>query len=278
MKAGRIEDENFELFGRFFTPFVLERRQKKEPLALFGLTDNNTAIGAAALSFFDGSPELISLYVSRDYRERGGGTLLLQTVEKVLKELGVPFSVSFQLSGAPGKKLSAFFEKRGFTRVKDAIPVYRIPFSVILEKEIRHSAPSELFSIRSFSEASGTMLRNLSDYVIAKGLPAPREGFMGKNVNRELSLLCANPKGAPEGYLIVENTGHLELTISGLYQRLPSSPLAMSLLNRAFEIAKETCRIGTVILAAVIHPAAERFVHYFLPNAKNESYEYEKAL
>ena len=278
MKAGRIEDENFELFGRFFTPFVLERRQKKEPLALFGLTDNDTAIGAAALSFFQGNPELISIYVSPEHRNKGGGTLLLKTIEKVLHELGLAFSASFRLAGAPGRKLSDFFKKHGFTRVKDAAPVYRIPLSEVLIRERRYPAPSLLLPVRSFLEVPGVELRKLSSDALAKGLPVPKEGFMGPLVNRELSVLCTNVKGNLESFLITENTKDLELTISGMYQREPASPLAMTMLHKAIRSAERICLAETVICAHVIHPAAERLVLHFVPNAENESYEYEKAV
>ena len=73
MKVGIIAQSQWPLFEPLLLPVVRESLERGADVTVLGLTEEDVACGAAAYYMDANRMQIISLYVSPDYRGRGGG-------------------------------------------------------------------------------------------------------------------------------------------------------------------------------------------------------------
>ena len=116
---------------RYFEPFLPQGQiDLKESLAL-GLVSNNTACGALT-GHMDSGQEVFmidSIFVAKEARRKGGGTLLLDTLLDELREQEepVPAKISFIEADDDADALYEFLLDRGLMESESDRAVYLIP-------------------------------------------------------------------------------------------------------------------------------------------------------
>lgn len=277
MKAGLINDENMPLFEGFFSPWISEHRGNGEPMEFIGLTDEETAVGALAVSFLFGNPEIISIYVAPEYRNRGGGSLLLKTVEQIAKDEGLYLTAAFTIPGDEGRELARFFASHGYNRVAEWPKIFR--FSLLELSETLRDLPysSDMVEkIVSLSSLTNIQLRDYSTKAYQKGLPTPQGGFQSTNVDRDLSMISLKENDQVNGYIIIEKTGKASISVPAFYQKIVGGRTGIYLMEAAFQEAAKHFTPKTEILTYCISPSSVHLLKHFVPNAENESYLYQK--
>ncbi len=104
MRTGMITKETAPAFESLVLPSIYALFQKGSPVTAVGLTEEDRPIGAA-MGYIDrdGVFKLLSLYVLPQYRRRGGGTLLIQTLRALTETMDLLVIFSY-LDGSPGSE------------------------------------------------------------------------------------------------------------------------------------------------------------------------------
>ena len=106
MNVGSVDQSQWPLFEPLLLPLVREALERGAAVTVLGLTEDDVACGAAAFYMDAKRMQIISLYVSPDYRGRGGGSMLLTALSRLAKhtdapayEMALDFSVTTCVSG-----------------------------------------------------------------------------------------------------------------------------------------------------------------------------------
>ena len=121
MKLGYTTSEHLPHFASLMLPEAVQALERGEPLVALGLTEQTVACGALA-GYLEGSRfQIISLFVAPDYRRRGGGRLLVETLLELLADNGQAAGVelSYTDTAPDHQSLAPFLEALGFCQEND---------------------------------------------------------------------------------------------------------------------------------------------------------------
>ena len=119
MRVGIIDQSQWPMFEPLLLPLVREALERGVAVTVLGLTEEDVACGAAAYYMDEKRMQIISLYVSPDYRGRGGGSLLLTTLSRMARHASTPayeMALDFSVTTDEHRELSRYLERMGYQK------------------------------------------------------------------------------------------------------------------------------------------------------------------
>ncbi|MCR4892785.1 MAG: GNAT family N-acetyltransferase [Lachnospiraceae bacterium] len=145
MKTGMITKETAPAFKSLILPSIYELFQKGFPVTAVGLIEEDRPAGAV-MGYIDrdGVFKLLSLYVLPQYRRRGGGTLLIQTLRALTETMDLLVLFSY-LDGSLGAEYyGAFFRSLGLAEADHFEKLYLVSVGTLCASDLfpkEHSSP-----------------------------------------------------------------------------------------------------------------------------------------
>ena len=278
MKVGALPARETGVFRTLMLPETAEALERGEPVTALGLTDGDVAAGVLAGYILGEHFEISSLFVSPEYRRRGGGRMLLEALEQVLTGQVKTIQLSVVLAGPEMETLPRFLEGTGFYVEPDREMEGRI-YCITLG-EIAHQtffAGNKRGRGTPVCQADESALSLAEKYALAEQLPLPPGGLRGEKVDREVSVVWEQD-GRVEAWVEVDKSWPGGLTVSSVCS-WSKDPIAVpSLLRAAMARARALYPPQTPVVIEAGGGVAERLVQVLLPGARVVSRTYVRAL
>ena len=276
-KTCYVEPENPGAFEQLMLPSVVKRLERGDNFPIIGLLSENVAVGAIVLYAKQGRIEILSLYVAPKYRRQGGGNILLQTAELLADKLGCRMFARFTVVDEETEILEKVLSSYGFKLRNDKeARTYMVTLSECEEEESIKNEEHDK-SLAFFSDLTDAKLKSFNKVAEAKDAFLPKGGFLGKNLNRELSAVY-QAKGGVGGFITVENISYKDgIRISAAYNDDDNPMIMMWLLKAVLSKALLTYDDKTPLLIDVTGETADKYVRYLLPEAEVISRTYYTA-
>ncbi len=133
METGWIGQDNLDSFRSLLLPEATVALEKGEPLSALGLTCEGTACGAAAAWLAGETMEIRSFYVAPDYRRRGGGRLLMETLLHFAARHGATLECSYTRTTPEHDTIPPFLKELGFARIDTEETLYALTVGELKE-------------------------------------------------------------------------------------------------------------------------------------------------
>lgn len=162
MEIGWIDRETCGIFQTLLLPDAAAALKQGKPLLALGLTEDNVACGAAAGELEGDVFNVTSFYVAPDYRRRGGGTMLIETLRTLLKEHCRSLEISYTVTLPEHQALAPFLTEMGFLcRLDYGETIYGLTLGS-LEKNSFFAREQKIpANVRPFAQISPTLLREV---------------------------------------------------------------------------------------------------------------------
>lgn len=243
-----------------------------EPLTAIGLTEGDLAVGAAAGYLEKGRFLVHSLYVAPEYRRRGGGRLLIETLKDLCKPYAGGMELRFTSTKEEHETLPPFLTAMGFEREADR-------GENIFLITLRETAKTRFFSGagknigKPLSEVSRGTLSLLEKGAYAAGAPWPEGGVFAAGVERDISVVAFEGSEL-RSFVLFDRSFPDALTLAAAWSIDPNPALLPSLLRSAMARAAEKYPPETRLAVQAINPASAALVRALLPNADPISHTY----
>ena len=271
MIAGRIPENDWPLFRGLINPQVYEQMSEETAL-LLGLTEEGKAIGALAVLFYEEGPEIASVYVDPEYREKGGGSILLSMAEGIADEAGTDLVAELSASDRDQAALRHMLKKRGY----ELLPQETSEYCFSIRDLPANSYGSKTGETKAFflKELADIEKKHIGNYALSHGLFVPKGGLLAKTLDQEVSAVIPGEKGE-FAFALVEKEKEGLLSLSGLYNGTENPELMMKLLQKVLNKAVEIYPPNTKVVVVTVNETAEKLVKYFLPEAVSDLFVYQ---
>lgn len=275
-EVGYVDVSKPGAFRELISAETEQRLREGEKLSVIGLTYGKYAAGAVAFHMEEEHVEIISLYVSPDFRRKGGGKILLSVIEKIAEELDSWVSVSFSAFDEESRTLEALFAAADY-ELRDDVDYrsYMVTLADCEDSEALKKAPRDN-RLKYFSELSETKLKSYNKQAEAKLAPLPVGGLLSEALDRELSV-AYEENGRVKGFVAIENMDYENgIRLAAAFNGTDNPMVLMWLVKAAFSVAEKKYDENTPLLIDVVDETADRFVRYVLPEVEVISRTYDK--
>ena len=264
------------VFRSLLLPRVVDALTEKEPVTALGLTENGLALGAAAGYLDQGRFLINSLYVAPDYRRRGGGRLLMETMAKLATGFCGGMEISFTVTRDEHEALPPFLTALSFQRENDN-------GENIYMTTLGEAAASSFFSGAGKSFGSPLSALNpgalslAEKTALAVGAPLPEGGLSAANVDRESSVALF--QGCePQAYVVLERGPSGGLTLSAAWSGTKDPTVLPRLLRSAMARAREKYPPETTLTVQAINQSSVALIRALIPGAGTISHTWFRDL
>lgn len=217
MKVGTIDQTQWPQFASLLLPVVREALENGENVALLGLTEENVACGAAAYYMDGNRMQILSIYVAPDYRERGGGSLLLTTLARLARRGPAPaYEMALEFSATTEEHwgLIRFLEDMGYQkRISGEGNFYNMSLGQMLASPYNSPLKEPSKDVVSFHQLSSVDLHMLQHHAAQSGLVVlPVKRLSDPEVESDISCALIKNGIAVAFLLFQKNETNLELT------------------------------------------------------------------
>ena len=280
MHLGYISPQHLPVFGSLLLPIAVEALEQGEPILAIGLTENRVACGATAGYINNGRFQIISFYVAPDYRRRGGGRMLMESLFTLLNPFPGVFDIDLHYTQTTPEheSLAPFLTKLGFVE-KNTMgeTLYRTTLGDVAASPFFATKLSSSSKILPFSQIPDICLSMTDKDLRLSDVPLPQLPLNSPEVERELS--CAVVQGSNmEAFVSFDHSCMGELTLSCAWSG-HASPTAMpTLLLHAFHRANQLYPPETPLVLQSVTPVATHLLQKLIPTAKPFSFTYSYPL
>lgn len=275
MQLGSIGSEQLEYFSPLLLPDAAQAIERGEPITAIGIAQEDVACGALAGYVDEGCFRVISLYVAPDYRRRGGASLMIRQMEKLLVENDIrSMKMDFTAVVSDNETMFPFLSKMGFLEEDDkGLNIYTFMLDQLASANVWKPAASKSLRIRPFSRLSEDVLRAAQKRGIALETPLPECMLTSPQLERELSHALIR-EGKVEAYAAFDYSCCGILTLCGLWVGDPDPHILYSLLKTVVERAMELYPPDTRIAVQAVNDQSVRLIQGLVPDAKKVSFTY----
>ena len=257
MEVYALHKSNIDSFEHLVDPSAVEVIKWDEAHGFCVKTDG-VHVGALVGRFTDEKDyEILSLFVLPEYRKRGVGELLLETLWEVLDNLEANVKISFLCLSDDESELADFLEKNGFEEYRN---MNSHVFAVTIEELKKTKLFADKVSVHfpNFNDLTKAQLTALDNLTGAGFVPKPDGGFTSKQIEKEMSAAFFK-RGKPVAYAVIERENDDLLILSSLYvsEKEPPATL-MKLLRSVLEALDEKYTEDTVLLLPTVNEDSER--------------------
>ena len=248
MKVNALPHEFPEKYRLLLLPEVVEQLSAGMPITVLILTEEDTACGAVA-GYIRGSRVVISsLYVSRGFRLKGGGRLLLEKLIEQLPKEVLGLEISYTITAEEHQTLQPFLERMDFWSEPDnGETVFAISLSEMMKSPSMESADKRLGT--PFSELETSLL------------------FMAYVHNGKIESFVTIDMSKEEGLIL------LSLPID-----IRTFPVTIKLLRSVIDKLSVCYVPDTKIITYSLSNVDKAMIRNLFPTAEEISYTYYKSI
>lgn len=278
-EIGLITDENIGIFKSLLLPDAAEAIKNKEPVLALGWGVDGVAAGALSGVITNNSSfSLTSLYVAPDYRNFGGASFLLDTLEELLRGHAADISVDFLCTNDDHILLERYLRSEGFT---DSSGEVTEVYMTGLREAVENIPSGRLgFADRSvgtpFSDMNERTLRQVEKDADVNNEPLPLGGLLSPDVDKKLSYFYGEDK--KYAFIVVEKDESGALTVTSAVNRSGKPLIFGRMLGPVFKAASENYPPETPLYIPSINPTSKQIVENLLPTAKKINVSLQRPL
>ena len=271
MEIGWISSGSWEAFHTLLLPDAAQAIHKGLPVLALGLTEGDTACGAAAGMLRGETFLLQSFYVAPEFRRRGGGRLLMDTLRQVLQGHCRSVEIHYTITQPDHEGLAPFLTALGFSRERDQEEtLYALTVGKLKDNSFfaKRKPPTTALP---FEQVPHALLAKAYQAAQAKGeayLPVP---LTDPSVDQAVSMALLDKKAVRSFVAFVSpRPGLLNLAWvqSGHPQDVPV------LLLSAFAQGQVCYPPETLLTIQAVTPAAAALIQALIPEAESISRTY----
>ncbi len=273
MEIGIINKEALKHFGSLLLPEAVSMLEQGQPLLALGITEENTACGAAAGWLKGDVLEVRSLYVAPDHRCRGGGRLLLETMAKLAEKFTGSLSISYTATLPEHEALAPFLTALGFVEHMTDETIYRISVAGI-GKSPFFCGNSQSAGVVPFEELSAAMLTEVYKREAAAGENYLETPLTDDSVDKRVS--CAILEGGRiRSFAAVTATAPERVTLAWVKSAQPQDMPVM--LRGAFGKLSQLYTPDTTLTIQAVNSASARLITTLIPAAEVISHTFTRS-
>lgn len=276
MQIGWIGQDQLGCFGSLLLPDVRAWLERGDPITALGLTDADQACGAAAAWLREeGAMEICSLYVAPDYRRRGGGRLLLDTLYRLGQGRCQAMVIHYTCTQPDHKTLSPFLTALGFVPERGNSDLYQIGMDELARAPFFLHTPSGQGSAKPFAQVPPNSLNAAYKKAMAQGenyLDCP---LTHPSVDPQVSVAVMEGDTVRSFAVFTPTSpGRVRLAWvkSGQPQDLPL------LLHTAFARLRDQYPPETVLTIQTVTDASQELVANLIPEARPISFSFVRSV
>ncbi|MCC8140623.1 MAG: GNAT family N-acetyltransferase [Lachnospiraceae bacterium] len=273
MQIGVLQPGDPGVFESLLLPEAAQALKAKEPVTALGLTEGDVAVGALAGDLEGGFFQIRSLYVAPDYRRRGGGRLLVGTLEKLLGEPRAGMAIHFTATREEHETLFPFLQALGFRDETDEKENIYVTTLGELEEASPLSGARE--SGTSFAELDEELLRQADRVARKGGSPRPEGGVDGPYVERRISMAIVR-ENRIAAYAIFDRSCLNSLTLSSTWSGSVGPAAVYSMVRSAFGRARRLFPPEEKIVIQSVDRLTAALIRAMAPQARMISYTWMK--
>lgn len=229
MKIGYISQGDPGIFRSLMLPEVADAMVAGETFAALAVTIDDIAVGTVVGQISSSCLEVLSLYVAPEYRRRTVGTLLMETLMDISKELAYSVEISFTVTEDEHNSLHPFLKYLGFKKEEDyGEGIYMSTVGdVVLGIDTSYSARKTCVS---FAELDDYILSAATKTVIHSYEQIPEGGLESDTIDRDVSVAILK-NGVIASYIAIDTSWTDGLIFSAIRVDHTNTKELMSLLQ-----------------------------------------------
>lgn len=270
MKVGIIDQSQWQMFEPLLLPLVREALERRVSVAVLGLTQDDVACGAAAYYMDEKRMQIISFYVSPEYRGLGGGSLLLITLARLARNAAAPayeMALDFSVTTEEHSELICFLEHMGYQRrqLHDG-NFYYMTLGQMLSSPYNKPEKVPAKDVVSFRQLSNVQLHMLQHHAAQSGLSVlPVSQLTDPSVEQDIS--CALMRdGNAIAFLLFQNDGS-KLELSCAWDGAHQAQHIPKMLRYAVRQLSQKYPPETQVVVFAVNGACENLVLKLVPDA-----------
>lgn len=263
METTMVGKADLEFYGDFMLSEPRAMLENGWPLIALGLTEKDVACGILTGYVSGGVFNITTLYVAPDYRRKGGGTLLLQHLCEILRQIPGLLAVSaeYTVTHNEHRLLESFFDKLGFEPEETEQVIYSAPLEKIAGSRFFMNlgdAPLPDY-ILPFSEIPSIYLQMLDNRLSDNGVDLLEEPLTKAKLDRDLSLGVIE-NGQVTACVIFDHSFNGQLTLA--YADTGSNPPSVfaTLIRSAFRLVMNKYPPNTPVVVQTITPVSAQLI------------------
>ncbi len=275
MKILSIRPDQAEMLKSLIIPEIIEAIKKKLPVTALVAVENGKAVGAIG-GAADGSVfRLMSIFVSREYRNQGIGKALISKLERIVEPTGLMIRAEYTREHSDHYTLQKFFSQCGYREDLRPIPGYYIGYVSNLVEPRKQALLPELCSILPFSEIPDKYFEKAEKMASDAEAPIPEGGLLSEKVSRELSYAIVYQKEI-KAYIAISQQDEELLTVEALYSEVKDPRIMMSMVGEAAKKMKETHKPDAKIAMLILNKESDKVMRLTLKDAAASSFTFIK--
>jgi len=276
MKVNALPHEFPEKYRLLLLPEVVEQLSAGMPITVLILTEEDTACGAVA-GYIRGSRFVISsLYVSRGFRLKGGGRLLLEKLIEQLPKEVLGLEISYTITAEEHQTLQPFLERMDFWSEPDnGETVFAISLSEMMKSPSMESADKRLGT--PFSELETSLLFMASKEAERANRPLPTGGLLSETINKDASMAYVH-NGKIESFVTIDMSKEEGLILLSLPIDIRTFPVTIKLLRSVIDKLSVCYVPDTKIITYSLSNVDKAMIRNLFPTAEEISYTYYKSI
>lgn len=272
MEIGWIARETCGIFQTMLLPDVAAALKQGKPLPALGLTEDNVACGAAAGELRGDVFTVTSFYVAPDYRRRGGGTMLIETLRTLLKEHCRSLEISYTVTLPEHQTLTPFLTAMGFLcRPDHGETIYGLTLGSLEDNSFFAREQKIPANVRPFAQVSPTLLREVYQAARAREeayLPVP---LTDSALDGAVSMAVVEDNAVQSfAAVLSREPGLLELAWVQSGRPQDMAPMLLAV----YAAARRSYPPETLLTIQTVNAASTRLLSAMLPEAAPISYTY----
>ncbi len=270
---GAITPENLEWFEPLMTKKAADLIKEGAPVYAVGVTEEYTKTACGALVGYvrGGCFQLISLFVSPEYRRCGYGNLLIGELVEICRDGGIGIEISFTGADTETETLEEFLKYWFFRPEKSRGEIYEITLGEALKSE--YNQGGGVTCVHPLEECQEHMVRELSKRAYDSDVPVPEGGFFASSIDRKISVVYER-ENRITAYLIFDHSTGGKLTLCALCSFEQNPVVLAEMIFKAMTLCREEYSEDTKFYMQAVNETSENLIHKVFPGAGTISHTY----
>lgn len=253
--------DNLNYFKPFLLPYTHEFIGRPDILAL-GAMEGETAIGALAVACPSDTleAELLSVYISPDYRRKGhGGQLLEKAIEVLNCTDYYLLNCFYNLEDEDKKLLEALLKSNGFIWEEEGSSIYQVRLSQLSPAIRKYDEKGSGGKLIRLAEVPGIDLREFNQRVVRR-----QRVFRGlinqESYDSEISV-CLLEEQKIAGCILISALGEQEIQLETAYYKGKDASALLAMLRAAVHYAEKKYKEDVLIFIPCVEETAQKLVN-----------------
>jgi ribosomal protein S18 acetylase RimI-like enzyme len=246
LKVTKITSQNGLAFRGYLTKSIFMNLLNPKNFGIGLLTENDEAAGALAASLYEDALWIDSVYVDEAVRRKGGGTLLMNAVQKLAYSLNAK-SVCAYAPESDLKEATAFYRRFGFGEPERGNLIYSADIKTIAKLALLKKPslnPSNIKSVEKLTQYErGTLHDLLKNNKNFAGNSLPENTY-------KPATIVYTESGKVTAFSVVTEFGEDSLYLNLLYTEKDFSRILPEIIRKSLEAVIDSGKNGRLIVSA----------------------------